>query len=202
LGAPFKKTKMKIHAILILGLMTLLALTRLAGAAEPSDSLIVPGERIGKTHLGHDGAATLQRLTKPSGVDRGMSKARLAWRSDPGHAFNTLFIYTVNNGALDVEPIDGVTIKLIRVTAEYFRTANGISTDSTLEKIRKAFPDAAPLADVPTIYDDLKQGIAFEFAKEPTADSPCIAIMVHPPGESDVATRTQVASVLEEGNND
>jgi hypothetical protein len=193
---------MKIHTIRILGLTALLAIAGLAGAKEPSDSLIVPGERIGQTHLGHDGAETLRRFTKPSGVDRGMSKARLAWRSNPGHPFNTLFIYTVNNGALDVQPIDGVTIKLIRITAEYFRTANGISTDSTLQQIRKAFPDAAPLADVPTIYDDLKQGIAFEFAKEPAADSVCIAIMVHPPGESNVATREQVASVLDEGNND
>jgi hypothetical protein len=193
---------MKIHAMPILGLMTLLAIAGLAGAGEPSDSLIVPGERIGQTHLGHDGAETLQRLPKPSGVDRGMSKARLAWKSNPGGPFNTLLIYTVNNGAMDVEPADGVTIKLIRVTAKYFRTANGISTGSTLEQIRKAFPNAAPLADVPTIYDDLKQGIAFEFPKEPTADSVCIAIMVHPPGESNVATRAQVASVLEEGNND
>jgi hypothetical protein len=60
----------------------------------------------------------------------------------------------------------------------------------------------APLVDVPNIYDDLKEGIAFEFSNEPSSDSPCIAIMVHPPGESYVATQAQVASVLEEGNND
>jgi hypothetical protein len=58
------------------------------------------------------------------------------------------------------------------------------------------------LGDVGTIYDDLERGIAFEFPKEPTAASPCIAIMVHPPGNSYVATQAQVASVLEEGNND
>jgi hypothetical protein len=72
---------------------------------------------------------------------------------------------------------NGVTIELIRVTGKYFRTANGISTGSTLEQIRKAFPDAAPLVDVPNIYDDLKEGIAFEFSNEPSSDSPCIAIM-------------------------
>jgi hypothetical protein len=193
---------MNIHSTTLIGLMALLAPTGLASAGQTSDALIVPGERIGQTYLGNDGAETLKHLPKPSGVDRGMSKTREVWKSRPGGPLETLFIYAVNNGAMDVEPIDGVTIKLIRVTAEYFRTANGISTDSTLEKIRKAFPDAVPLPDVPTIYDDLKQGIAFEFAKEPTADSLCIAIMVHPPGESNVATRAQVASVLEEGNND
>ena len=185
-----------------MGFMALLASTGLANAGQTSDSLIVPGERIGQTHLGNDGAETLKHLPKPSGVDRGMSKTRQVWKSKPGGPLETLFIYTVNNGAMDVEPSDGVTIELIRVTAKYFRTANGISTGSTLEQIRKAFPDAAPLVDVPNIYDDLKEGIAFEFSNEPSSDSPCIAIMVHPPGESDVATQAQVASVLEEGNSD
>ncbi|MBV8214042.1 MAG: hypothetical protein JOZ08_12580 [Verrucomicrobia bacterium] len=193
---------MNIQTIPLMSLMALIAMAGLAGAGQTSDSLIVPGERIGQTHLGNDGAETLKHLPKPSGVDRGMSQTRQVWKSRPGGSFETLFIYTVNNGAMDVEPTDGVTIELIRVTAKYFRTANSISTGSTLEQIRKAFPDAVPLDDVPTIYDDLKQGIAFEFPKEPTAGSPCIAIMVHPPGESHVATQTQVASVLQEGNKD
>jgi hypothetical protein len=193
---------MNIHTITLMGFMALLASTGLANAGQTSDSLIVPGERIGQTHLGNDGAETLKHLPKPSGVDRGMSKTRQVWKSKPGGPLETLFIYTVNNGAMDVEPSDGVTIELIRVTAKYFRTANGISTGSTLEQIRKAFPDAAPLIDVPNIYDDLKEGIAFEFSNEPSSGSPCIAIMVHPPGESDVATQAQVASVLEEGNSD
>ena len=193
---------MNIHTISLLGLIAILATTGSANAGQTSDSLIVPGERIGQTHLGNDGAETLKHLPKPSGVDRGMSKTRQVWKSKPGGPFETLFIYTVNNGAMDVEPSDGVTIELIRVTAKYFRTANGISTGSTLEQIRKAFPDAVPLGDFPDIYDDLKKGIAFEFPNAPSSASSCIAIMVHPPGESHVATQIQVASVLEEGNND
>ena len=185
-----------------MGLMALLAMAGFAGAGETSDSLIVPGKRIGQTHLGNDGAETLKHLPKPSGVDRGMSKTRQVWKSKPGGPFETLFIYTINNGALDVQPADGVTVELIRVTAKYFRTENGISTGSTLEQVRRAFPDAAPVDGAPTIYDDVKQGIAFEFPKEPTAGSLCIAIMVHPPGESNFATQAQVASVLKEGNND
>lgn len=182
--------------------MALLAVAGFADAGQTSDSLIVPGKRIGQTHLGSDGAETLKRLPKPAGVDRGMSKTRQVWKSKPGGPFETLFIYAINNGALDVQPADGVTIELIRVTAKYFRTENGISTGSTLEQVRKAFPDAAPVDGAPSIYDDVKQGIAFELPEEPTAGSLCIAIMVHPPGESNFATQAQVASVLEEGNND
>jgi hypothetical protein len=193
---------MKIHATIVTGFLVLLATSGFANAGQTSDSLIVPGERIGQTYLGHDGAETLKRLPKPSGVDRGMSQSRQVWKSKPGGPLETLFIYAVNNGAIDVEPSDGVTIELIRVTAKYFRTANGISTGSTLEQIRKAFPDAVPLNDVPNIYDDLKEGIAFEFSNKPTSGSPCIAITVHPPGDSHVATQAQVASVLEEGNSD
>jgi hypothetical protein len=193
---------MNIYSITVKGLMVLLATVGFVAAGQTSDSLIMPGERIGQTHLGKDGAETLRRLPKPSGVDRGMSKIRQVWKSKPGGPLETLFIYAVNNGAIDVEPSDGVTIELIRVTAKYFRTGNGISTGSTLEQIRKAFPDAVPLDDVPNIYDDLKKGIAFEFPDKPSSGSSCIAIMVHPPGESHVATREQVASVLEEGDND
>lgn len=193
---------MNIHTITLMGFMALLATTGLASTEQSKEASIVPGERIGQRHLGNDGAETLKHLPKPSGIDRGMSETRQVWKSRPGGPFETLFIYTVNNSAMDVEPSDGVTIELIRVTAKYFRTANGISTGSTLEQIRKAFPDAAPLGDIPYIYDDLKDGIAFEFPNEPTSGSACIAIMVHPRGESYVATQAQVASVLAEGNND
>lgn len=67
---------------------------------------------------------------------------------------------------------------------------------STLEDIRKSFPDAQPMANTPTIYDDVKQGIAFEFEKEPTSESPCIAIMVHLPGQSQVETQAEVEALL------
>jgi hypothetical protein len=46
---------------------------------------------------------------------------------------------------------------------------------------------------------DVKQGIAFEFEKEPIPESPCIAIMVHPPGQSQVATQEEVEALLKKG---
>jgi hypothetical protein len=55
------------------------------------------------------------------------------------------------------------------------------------------------VANTPTVYDDVKQGIAFEFEKEPIPESPCIAIMVHLPGQSQVATQEEVEALLEKG---
>ena len=93
---------------------------------------------------------------------------------------------------------DGYTIDLIRVTGKRYKTQQGISVGSTLDQIKKAFPDAAPIDTIPTVYDASKEGIAFEFEKTPAASSVCIAIMVHPPGGGQIATQENVAAVMEE----
>ena len=187
---------MKTRALLLMGLFATLAIVQSTTATVPKSSLIVPGQHIGRTSLGPNGADTLKHLPTPYAIDRGMSQTRQVWRSSkPGGSFDTLFIHTTNNGVMDVKPTDGVTIDLIRVTAHYFHTANGVSTGSTLAEIQKLFPDAAPVEGTPTIYDDVQQGIAFEFADQPDANSRCIAIMIHPPGDSQIATKAQVASV-------
>jgi hypothetical protein len=166
-----------------------------AGAAESDSALIVPGERIGQTPLGSNGATTLKNLPRPDAIDQGTSQTRQVWKSSKsGGLFDTLFIHTTSNSVIDAKPADGVTIDLIRITASYFHTGNGISTGSEFEDIRRKFPNAAPIDGTPTVYDDEKQGIAFEFIN----GSVCIAIMIHPPGNSHIATQAEVASVLEE----
>ncbi len=103
---------------------------------------------------------------------------------------------------MNAKPADGVTIDLIRFSypsQSSYKTWSNISTGSTLEEIRKSFPDAQPMVNTPTIYDDVKQGIAFEFEKEPIAESLCIAIMVHLPGQSQVATQEEVEALLKKG---
>jgi hypothetical protein len=171
-------------------------------AARPIGRMIprvVPGVSIGSIVLGNNGAETLHRLPKPYASDAGMSQTRQVWKlPQPGDRFDTLFIHTVSNGVIDAKPPDGVTIDLIRITARRFRTAQGISVGSSLEEIRNAFPSVAPVDGVPTVFDAVQQGIAFEFERTPDAHSPCIAIMVHPPGQSQIATQQQVASVMED----
>ncbi|MBV9273659.1 MAG: hypothetical protein JO333_07175 [Verrucomicrobia bacterium] len=186
---------MKTLLICLIGLPAFMAFTGSCGAADSDSALIVPGERIGQTSLGPNGAAILKDLAPPDAIDQGTSQTRQVWKSSkPGGLFDTLFIHTTSNGIINAKPADGVTIDSIRVTANYFHTANGISTGSEFEEIRRKFPNAAPIDGTPTVYDDEKQGIAFEFIN----GSLCIAIMIHPPGSSHIATQSEIASVLEE----
>jgi len=106
----------------------------------------------------------------------------------------------VNNGVIDAKPADGLTIDLIRSTVARFKTSGGIGVGRTLDEIRKNFPNAAPVDGTPTVFDDIKRGIAFEFSSAPIGHSVCIAVMVHPPGKSNIATQEQVAEVLEHGS--
>jgi hypothetical protein len=194
---------MKIVKPTLLALVLLVIGPVLAGAAGPEKPSIVPGVSIAGISLGPNGLQELKKLGKPLRVDRGMSQTRQVWKSfKPGGRFDYLFIHTVNNGAVDAQPSDGVTIDLIRTTATRFRTADGIAAGSTLDQIRKSFPSATPVDGTPTIFDDLKGGIAFEFSDAPTGHSTCIAVMVHTPGQSNFATQQQVAEVLENGNTD
>lgn len=66
------------------------------------DNLIIPGQRIGQTHLGSNGSLYLSKLPKPDAVDVGMSQTRQVWVSKKGgKRSDTLFIHTVSNGALN-----------------------------------------------------------------------------------------------------
>ena len=180
--------------------VALLCLTlALSSAAQADDDLIVPGVSIGKMRLGSDGADQLSRLPKPAAIDAGMSQTRQVWGENNGGSKDTLFVHTTANGTIDAKPEDGVTIDLIRVTASYFRTRTQLRTGSTLGQVRLVYPNCRPLDDEDRIYDDPKQGIAFEFDPHPNRRSRCIAIMIHPPGRPNYATRQLVQSVLDSG---
>ncbi len=169
--------------------------------AQAGDNLIIPGQSIGQTHLGRNGDLYLNKLPRPDGMDVGMSQTRQVWVSKKGgKRSDTLFIHTVSNGALNVRPIQGVTIDDIRVTSPWYHTNDGLSTGSTRAQIRRRFPNARPVDGDRTLYDDARLGIAFEFAQSATAKSPCIAIMVHPPGDVHVADMEEVNRVLREGD--
>jgi hypothetical protein len=161
--------------------------------------LIQPGTRLGEFRLGSDGAETLKKLAKPDAVESVKSQTRRVWKWSDDETF---FVHTVSNDSGHAKSGDGVTVDLIRFSypgQSTYKTSSNISTGSTLEDIRKSFPDAQPLANRPTVYDDVKQGIAFEFEKEPTSESPCVAIMVHLPGQSQVVTQLEVEALLKKG---
>jgi hypothetical protein len=161
--------------------------------------VIVPGSRLGLYHLGSDGKWSLKQLGKPAALELGKSQTRQVWNWGDQELF---FVHTVSNRSLGTEPSDGVTIDLLRFSCPNetgIRTTNGIATGSTLAAVRQQFPDAEPAANAPVVYDDVKQGIAFEFEKEPKAESPCIAITIHVPGQSGVVTQEEVEKLLQKG---
>src|SRR5260370_8457893 len=98
-----------------------------------------------------------------------MSQTRQVWeRLRREGRLETFFVHTVNNGAIDAQPADGVTIDLIRSTNARFRTAGGIAVGSTLDQIHKSFPAIAPVEGTPTIFYDVKQRTAFKLTGTPT----------------------------------
>src|ERR1700757_4975317 len=159
---------MKELKAVLLALVVSIASHALADSMATDNLTIVPGSSIAGLSLGPDGLQELKKLGKPYRVDRGMSQTRQVWKwSRPEGRLDTFFIHTVNNGVIDAKPADGVTIDLIRSTVARFKTSGGIGVGRTLDEIRKDFPDAAPVDGTPTIFDDVKSGIAFEFSSTP-----------------------------------
>ena len=193
--------EMKAVRTILLALVVSIANQALADSMATEDLTIVPGSSIAGVPLGPNGVQELKKLGKPYRIDRGMSQTRQAWKwSRPEGRLDTFFVHTVNNGTIDAQPAAGVTIDLIRATVARLKTSGGIGVASTLDQIRKSFPDVAPVDGTPTIFDDVKRGIAFEFSAAPIGHSICIAVTVHPPGQSNLATQEQVADVLERGS--
>jgi len=193
---------MKELKAVLLALMVSIASHALADSMATADLTIVPGSSMAGLSLGPNGLQELKKLGKPYQVDRGMSQTREVWKwSRPEGRLDTFFVHTVNNGVIDAKPSDDQTIDLIRSTVARFKTSGGIGVGvgKTFDQIRKDFPDAAPVDGTPTIFDDVKRGIAFEFSSAPIGHSICIAVMVHPQGQSHIATQEQVAEVLEHG---
>ena len=192
---------MKLLKAVLLALVVSIANHALADSIATDNLTIVPGSSIAGVSLGPNGLQELKKLGNPYRIDRGMSQTRQVWKwSRPEGRLDTFFVHTVNNGVIDAKPSEGLTIDLIRSTVARFKTSGGIGVGKTLDQIRKDFPDAAPVEGTPTIFDDVKRGIAFEFSSAPIGHSICIAVMVHPQGQSKVATQEQVAEVLEQGS--
>jgi hypothetical protein len=169
--------------------------------AQSSAYLIRAGRSTGRIHLGVKGDFDLKRFPKSDAEDSYTSHSIKVWiLKRSGQTKGTLFVKTVSNSALGVEPSDGVSVQLIRVTSPRYHTLNGLSTGSTLTRVRREFPNVVAVDDNRNIYDDNRQGIAFEFANSSSLDSPCIAVMVHPPGKQYIASAEEVQNLLKGGH--
>jgi hypothetical protein len=57
-----------------------------------------------------------------------------------------VFVYYNRNEHLNIEPPDGVSILLIRITSPWFRISDGLSTGYTFEQILRNFAGRIPTA--------------------------------------------------------
>ena len=149
--------------------------------------LIVSGESVGKITLGTD-ASTLQNiLDKPDISDAAMGKAWSTWygkKRDEHNNKTELNIYTTYKDS----SMRQQTVQQIRTTSSFFTTADSIHVYSSLDDIKNKYAvkkSAQYNSDGRTIniYDDKKQGIAFEIAD---ADSQhiCTGIIIHAKNKS------------------
>lgn len=154
--------------------------------ADTSSNLIIPGRKIGKAVLNMDASDLEQLFGKPDLSDAAMGKAWMTWYGKrDGHNNKTeLNIYTAYRDSTMMEK----SVQQVRTTSSYFSTENNIHVYSSMNEIKKVFPDIQKVDDMKqeggsvTVYDDVKKGIAFEVA-DANNQHICIAIFVHNKGE-------------------
>ncbi|MDB5033603.1 MAG: hypothetical protein JWQ98_844 [Chlorobi bacterium] len=148
---------------------------------------IVAGKSVGKVKVGEDFAMVVKTLGDPDSSDAGMGHVAASWgskRATGSAAPHRLDIYASFNA-------DGSehVVREIRVTSPRFTAAPGISTGSRFADISRTYKSIRVVATYDDgagpvmIYDDVKNGIAFEVmgAKGNPAGH-CVAIIVHEPG--------------------
>ncbi len=155
--------------------------------ASESNPLIVAGESVGKISLGAD-AATLQSiLGKPDMSDAAMGKAWETWygkQRDEHNNKTELNIYTAYKDTSMREK----TVQQIRTTSSFFKTNDSVHVYSSLDEIKNKYTvkkSAQYNSDgrTITVYDDKKNGIAFEMASASTQNI-CTGIIIHPKNKS------------------
>jgi len=154
--------------------------------ASAKGALIVPGHAVGSLRLGARDAV-LQKLghalPKHEG-DTAMGRTWTTYKSNNGS--HSLSVYTTRDGTGLI-----TTICQVRIDSPYFHTSQGVHAGDNLLRILRVFPHARLASRFTAsnkrvdLYDDKKNGIAFEF--KPAADASqerCIAILIHPHGKS------------------
>lgn len=158
-------------------------------SAQQNAWLIAPGKSIGQIKL-ESPAQSLAVLGKPDGGDAAMMKAWRIWYSrkkdnsiDSSHM---LAVFTA------MRTQDTQYVKQIRVNSPKFRTSKGVGPGSTIAAIKRAYPDiqrvqtyeSANKARRIVVYQDTRQGIAFETANSGSRKPVCSMVVVFDPGES------------------
>lgn len=144
-----------------------------------SSALIVAGKQIGQIYLGQDADELGKLLGKPGAGDAAMGKAWGIWYDDRDTAIENYAVYTAYRDST----MQTKSVQQIRTGSPKYKTAEGLGTRSDLSQLLHAYPNLQKQAsyannktkDTLVIYDEVKQGIAFELVK-----NSCVAVTVHP----------------------
>jgi hypothetical protein len=148
---------------------------------------IEPGRYIGNTRIDSSVAGLSRQLGPADGGDAAMGKAWGIWysrKSDKSiDSSRYLAVYSSIGSGDDIVH----HIRQVRINTASFKTKAGIKVGSSFASVKKAFPKIIRAATYEEpmlhkrieIYDDVKQGIAFEITGKK-----CTAISVHERGES------------------
>ncbi|HEY2727381.1 MAG TPA: hypothetical protein VGI61_09430 [Parafilimonas sp.] len=156
-------------------------------SATEGEPLIIAGESVGKISLGTDASALQNILGKPDMSDAAMGKAWITWygkKTDEHNNKTELDIYTAYKDTSMREQ----TVQQIRTTSSFFITTDSIHVYSSLDEIKNkyAVKKAAQYNNdnrTINIYDDKKNGIAFEIA-EAGSQHICTGIIIHAKNKS------------------
>ena len=157
----------------------------LAIPACAAENRLVPGKSVGQISLGENLDSVYQKQDQSDSGDGALGHFWDNWYSCSSSP------QTVKREVLEIYSVRTVSgaqtvVEQIRVTSPWFSTTNGITTRSFLVQIQRAFPQAramafyhsAALHSRVTVYDEIKQGIAFEIS----SDGRCLAITIHRQG--------------------
>lgn len=150
-------------------------------ATIPANQLIVAGKSIGLTHIGQPTEEAIKHLGKPDAGDAAMGKSVSTWFSKKEPQYKTQVYSSIRFGSDGDKP----SVRSIRVTNPFFVTANGLKAGSRLNHILTSFNGLLLSGSYKSgketikVYDDTKQGIAFEINEQET----CVGVCVHATGE-------------------
>jgi hypothetical protein len=153
-----------------------------------NDLLIVPGISIGKINIGTNAASLEETLGPPALSDAAMGKAWLTWngKRDEHNNQTELNIFT----SYKDEKMDEKIVRLIRTTSQEFSTQANIHVYSSIEQIKKAYPEVEQSLRYQhqdkryiTIHEAKQQGIAFELSNA-GQQKICIGIIVYEKGSN------------------
>lgn len=147
--------------------------------------LISPGKGIGQLRIDARMADAYRILGKPDSGDNAMGSSLAVWYADhKANGYATSVFGSHKYGAKNEQVI---YIKKIMVNSPWFKTAEGLGTGSSIERIKKQYAvkkgESFKVKNKTIhVYSDLVNGITFEVDSE---TSKCSSIIVGRPNEAD-----------------